>query len=186
MTDRDPDDRGARTRVMVGWMLVAMVVVGLIDLLTDSPRVWRSSHAAIELSFIGLAATSALVLLRGWLDSERSLVRVRATLATRQAERDHWQRLAQNALQGLGEALDRQFDDWALTPAERETAMFILKGYSHKEIASLTSRSERTVRQHAVSVYRKSGLNGRAELAAFFFEDMLLPSTATPTGGKTT
>jgi hypothetical protein len=33
------------------------------------------------------------------------------------------------------------------------------------------------VRQHAVSVYRKSGLAGRAELAAFFFEDMLLPSS---------
>jgi hypothetical protein len=28
-----------------------------------------------------------------------------------------------------------------------------------------------------VSVYRKSGLAGRAELAAFFFEDMLLPSS---------
>ncbi len=55
--------------------------------------------------------------------------------------------------------------------------MFLLKGYSHKETASLTGRGERTVRQHAVSVYRKSGLSGRAELAAFFFEDMLLPSS---------
>jgi DNA-binding NarL/FixJ family response regulator len=73
--------------------------------------------------------------------------------------------------------MDRQFDEWALTPAEKETALFLLKGYSHKEVASLTRRSERTVRQHAVSVYRKSGLSGRAELAAFFFEDMLLPST---------
>jgi hypothetical protein len=31
------------------------------------------------------------------------------------------------------------------------------------------------VRQHAVSVYRKSGLAGRAELSAFFLEDLLLP-----------
>lgn len=71
--------------------------------------------------------------------------------------------------------MDRQFDEWALTPAEKETAMFLLKGYSHKETASLTNRSERTVRQHAVSVHRKPGLSGRAELPAFFFEDMLLP-----------
>jgi len=39
-------------------------------------------------------------------------------------------------------------------------------------------RSERTVRQHAVAVYRKSGLAGRAELSAFFLEDLLLPRSA--------
>ena len=44
-----------------------------------------------------------------------------------------------------------------------------------KEIAAIQEKSERTVRQHAVSVYRKSGLAGRAELSAFFLEDLLLP-----------
>jgi hypothetical protein len=29
--------------------------------------------------------------------------------------------------------------------------------------------------QHAVAVYQKSGLQGRAELAAFFLEDLQLP-----------
>ena len=43
--------------------------------------------------------------------------------------------------------------------------------------AAVLDRSERTVRQHAVSVYRKSGLAGRAELSAFFLEDLLLPIT---------
>jgi hypothetical protein len=54
-------------------------------------------------------------------------------------------------------------------------AMLLLKGLGHKEAASVLDRSERTVRQHAVSVYRKSGLAGRAELSAFFLEDLLLP-----------
>ena len=53
----------------------------------------------------------------------------------------------------------------------------MLKGRSHKQIAFATGRSERTVRQHAVAVYQKSGLNGRAELAAFFLEDILLPES---------
>ena len=48
------------------------------------------------------------------------------------------------------------------------------------KVAALSGKSERTVRQHAVAVYRKSGLGGRAQLAAFFFEDMLLPSGAPP------
>jgi hypothetical protein len=51
----------------------------------------------------------------------------------------------------------------------------VLKGLSHKDIAERCGRSERTVRQHAVAVYRKSGLAGRAELAAYFMEDLLPP-----------
>jgi DNA-binding CsgD family transcriptional regulator len=164
-------------RSAVAWLLVAMAALGVWDLLTDSPRIWRGLHGVVEVSFILLGALTALLLLRGWRETERSLTQVHAALASRQAERDRWQVLAQNALRGLGEAMERQFDSWGLTPAEKETALFLLKGYSHKEVARLTNRSDRTVRQHAVSVYRKSGLSGRAELAAFFFEDMLLPSS---------
>jgi DNA-binding CsgD family transcriptional regulator len=163
----------------VGWLLAAMAVAAGVDLLTDSPRVWRGPHALVEIAFILLGAIAAILLLRGWRETEHSLEDVRVALARRQAERDHWQGLARNALRGLGEALDRQFGEWGLTPAEKETAMFLLKGYSHKEAASLLQRSERTLRQHAVSVYRKSGLAGRAELSAFFFEDMLLPPETT-------
>ena len=76
---------------------------------------------------------------------------------------------------GLGRAIDERFTAWALTPAERDVGLLILKGRSHKQIAFTTGRSEKTVRQHAVAVYQKSGLNGRAELAAFFLEDILLP-----------
>ena len=70
---------------------------------------------------------------------------------------------------------DERFTAWGLTPAEREVALLLLKGRSHKQIAFATGRSERTVRQHAVAVYQKSSLSGRAELAAFFLEDILLP-----------
>jgi len=169
-------DRPAQTRRLVGWLLAAMAVAGTVDLLTDSPRIWFGPHAAVEVTFVLLGAAAATLLLRGWRETERSLADVRTALASRQSERDRWQALARNALRGLGEAMDRQFGEWGLTPAEKEVAMFLLKGYSHKETATLMQRSERTVRQHAVSVYRKSGLAGRAELSAFFFEDMLLPA----------
>jgi DNA-binding CsgD family transcriptional regulator len=183
MTDVDSAGH-SRIQVLVAWLLVSMAAIGLWDLLTDSPRIWRGLHGAIEVSFILLAALTAFLLLRGLLETERSLRRTTAALAGQRAERERWQTLAQNALRGLGEAMERQFDEWGLTPAEKETAMFLLKGYSHKDVARLTERSERTVRQHAVSVYRKSGLSGRAELAAFFFEDMLLPSDMTEAPGQ--
>jgi DNA-binding CsgD family transcriptional regulator len=72
-------------------------------------------------------------------------------------------------------AIDRQFQRWKLTPAEAEVGMLLLKGLSHKEAAKVRSTAERTVRQQARSLYRKAGLTGRSELAAFFLEDLLLP-----------
>jgi len=48
----------------------------------------------------------------------------------------------------------------------------LLRGYGHKKIAELLQKSERTVRQQAIAVYRKSGLHGRAELSAFFLEGL--------------
>jgi DNA-binding NarL/FixJ family response regulator len=53
--------------------------------------------------------------------------------------------------------------------------LLLLKGLSLKEAAEARQTSERTVRQQALAVYRKAGLAGRAELAAFFLEDLLLP-----------
>jgi DNA-binding CsgD family transcriptional regulator len=86
-----------------------------------------------------------------------------------------WNSEAQTLLQGLGAAIDRQFDRWGLSPAEREIALLQLKGLRHRDIAQLRQTSERTVRQQALAVYRKAGLNGRSDLAAFFLEDLLLP-----------
>jgi DNA-binding CsgD family transcriptional regulator len=106
----------------------------------------------------------------------RELAAARAEVGRWSADARRWNREAQQVLQGLGVAIDRQFDRWELTPAEREVALLQLKGLRHKAIAELRNTSERTVRQQALVVYRKSGLNGRSDLAAFFLEDLLLPA----------
>ncbi len=110
------------------------------------------------------------------LDAELAEARAEARRSSQDARR--WNDEAQAVLQGLGAAIDRQFDRWGLTPAEREVALLQLKGLRHREIAELRRTSERTVRQQALAVYRKSGLNGRNDLAAFFLEDLLLPAPA--------
>ncbi len=76
---------------------------------------------------------------------------------------------------GAGGALDIQFTRWSLTDAEREVALLLLKGLSTKEIAAVRTGSERTVREHARSIYAKAGLTGRAALSAFFLENLLAP-----------
>ena len=110
----------------------------------------------------------------GHLDRELAAARAEAHRWSEDARR--WNQEAQQVLEGLGAAMDRQFDRWGLTPAEREVALLQLKGLRHKAIAELRNTSERTVRQQALAIYRKSGLSGRTDLAAFFLEDLLLPS----------
>ncbi|HET7294732.1 MAG TPA: helix-turn-helix transcriptional regulator [Vicinamibacteria bacterium] len=75
--------------------------------------------------------------------------------------------------------MDRQFERWGLTEAECEVAVLLLKGLSHKEIAQQRGTGDGTVRQQALSVYQKSGADGRAGLAAFFLQDLALPRPAT-------
>jgi DNA-binding CsgD family transcriptional regulator len=169
------DDVGLRFRLGLSALLLAIAAWGVVDLVLDRPRHWLSAHVLIESGFVLLTSGSVVYLWLGWMQARRSLGQARDRLAVNEAEREHWRARATRLLHGLGVEMDAQFDRWSLTPAERQVALLILKGLGHKEVAAVLDRSERTVRQHAVSVYRKSGLAGRAELAAFFLEDLLLP-----------
>lgn len=165
-------------RLLLAGTLLLLIVGGTIDLVLDAPTRWLSVHVILEVAMIavGLAITAGLG--RAWLRTRRSLAEMERVLDEQRVERDAWRASARAALEGLGHAMDEQFRRWGLTPAEREVALLLLKGRSHKAIAHATGRSERTVRQHAVTVYEKSKLGGRAELAAFFLEDLMLPQEA--------
>ena len=174
MADSDP--ASPQLRLPLTLLLLAIVVGGAVDLALDAPEDWASFHVLYEVALIIGALGLVAWLWRGWWRAEVSAESLRRTLAERQVERDAWRTRAERALEGLGRAVDEQFGAWQLTPAEREVALFLVKGHGHKQIAAATGRSERTVRQHAVAVYQKSGLQGRAELAAFFLEDLVVPA----------
>ncbi len=168
-------DQDNRMRWILVVALSAIVVGGTTDLILDRPESWLSAHVIFELLMIGGAAVLATALWLGWWQAVRSARELRRSLDARRAERDAWKDSAEQALVGLGAAIDRKFDEWELTPTEREVALYLLKGYTHKGIARMTDRSHQTVRQHAAAVYRKAELSGRAELAAFFLEGLMLP-----------
>jgi DNA-binding NarL/FixJ family response regulator len=74
---------------------------------------------------------------------------------------------------GMNAQIEREFDRWGLTPAERSIAHLMLKGMRLKGIAGARNTSDRTVRQQAQAIYRKAGLDGRNDLAAYFLEAVL-------------
>jgi DNA-binding CsgD family transcriptional regulator len=158
--------------------LIAMLI-GL-DVAADARAGSSLGHLALELVVVTIALTASIALWTQLLLArrrartlERDLVRAEKDLARfREESREH--------LRGLAEAIDRQFDRWGLSTAEREVALLLLKGLALKEIAAARATSERTVRQQALAVYRKGALAGRAELSAFFLEDLLAPDAAGP------
>lgn len=160
--------------VLVPAILLLVAVGGAIDLVLDRPTTWLSLHVLVEVTLMVVSLTFSIVLWRAWNRTTRQLARAEQAIAASTAERDAWRKSAESALAGFSTAVERQFEKWGLTPVEREVAMLLLKGHGHKQVAAQTGRSERTVRQHAVSVYEKSGLGGRAELAAFFLEGLML------------
>lgn len=150
------------------------------DLLEDSRAGTGWGHLAGELAVLAVALAGLVVLFQRYTHARREHRLLRRDLAKAREDAARWREEAHTALAGLGEALDGQFERWGLTAAEREVGLLLLKGLGFKEIAQVRGTSERTVRQQALVLYRKAGLSGRAELAAFFLEDLLLPVAGKP------
>lgn len=174
----------ASPRALVLVFAVMAVLVG-IDLLTDLRDQTTLVHVLLELLVVAIgflaAGALALRLRRSARDAQELRVeaaRLTENLRRTEQEAARWQRDASAFITGLGAAIDAQLARWELTPAEQEIALLLLKGLSHKEIAEIRSVSETTVRQQARSLYRKAGLSGRSDLAAFFLEDLLAPRTS--------
>lgn len=162
------DIREHRLRlILIGLFLLIAALIGW-DLLTDYGDGVDPWHLFAETAVLLIAALGVAFLLRRFHSTRAELSRVRDDAM-------RWRRQNQEILSGLGAAIEGQFTDWQLTPAESAVGLMLLKGFSHKEIAALRQTSERTIREQARSVYRKAGLSGRASLSAFFLEDLLLP-----------
>lgn len=173
-------------KLLVG-VLVAFVAIALLaalDLASDLREGTTVGHVVAEggVFFVGMLGGVFIARrLMGVMRSERVARAEALDLAERlkasEAEATRWRDEARELLTGLGAALERQFERWALSPAEKEVALLLLKGLSHKEIAEVRSITEATARQQARAVYKKAGLSGRNDLAAFFLEDLLLPGS---------
>lgn len=69
--------------------------------------------------------------------------------------------------------LEERFGEWGLTPAERDVALFAIKGMSTAEIAVLRQTSEGTVKAQTNAIYRKAGVSGRSQLLSLFIDDLM-------------
>jgi len=167
--------------LMGGFTLVALLAAA--DLVSDLDEGVTLTHVGLEACLLATGFVGAILVAQRLISARRAAQDARQLVANLEkrleetkAEAARWRDESRELLGGLGQALDRQFERWGLSPAEKEVALLLLKGLTHKEIADIRAVSEATARQQARAVYKKGGLSGRHDLAAFFLEDLLLPT----------
>ena len=174
--------RSRRAVLGAAVLLAVVAVLAAVDLASDAREGVAVGHAVLEGAIVlcGAAGTAVLVAqARRWRAqltvAEAANRGLAKDVARAEADAARWRAEAGALVRGLSDAIDAQFVAWGLTPTEQEVARLLLKGLSHKEIATVRGASEATARQQATAVYKKANLAGRAELAAIFLEDLLAP-----------
>ena len=148
---------------------LASILFGIVAILVGADLVADAGSGA-DLGHLGTDAAATVLALVGSVWFYRY---------HRAAKREAWawRTQAEQLLAGVGNAVEGQFDAWQLSPAEAEVALLLLKGLSFKEVAAVRETSERTSREQARAVYKKADVAGRAELSAWFIEDLLPPAS---------
>jgi DNA-binding NarL/FixJ family response regulator len=166
----------------IRWLLAGVgfgcfVLLLALEVATETDDISAFDLAVDALSIlltIGSAVGVALLVQRMRTQHEEKMALLRDLEAARR-EGEEWRTKVQTHLAGIRTEIDRQFDEWGMTAAEREIGMLMLKGLSHKEVASLRGTTEATVRQQAQAVYQKSKLPSKTAFSAYFLEDLLAP-----------
>ncbi|MGD8477810.1 MAG: hypothetical protein PVI98_11720, partial [Burkholderiales bacterium] len=157
------------------FLLTGVVVLASAgDIVSDLSHGSPLAHVLQEVVLLCLAAALMLRMILDLRQQRRQLTELKRELAQPAGDEARAVNpLLQTARKRLSEAVDAQFQDWQLSPGEREIGMLLLKGLSIKEIAVLRETHEKTVRQQASAIYRKAGVPGRHAFAAWFIEDLL-------------
>ena len=163
--------------VAVLFLVILCVFTGF-DLAEDYERGASFLHMAEELVVMGFAVFFLVGLWFRYGSLKTENVVLKKDLTQVRGDFDKFQKEARHHIEGLTHLIDRQFEEWSLSKSEKEVALLLLKGFSAKEIADIRGSSVKTISQQCSDIYSKSGLSNRAELAAFFLEDLFLPPTA--------
>lgn len=156
-----------RPWIGIGPLMALQLVCGLFLLWNILTSLFGIQTRPIAWVYYELVEIGAVVGLNLGVVANASLL-FRARRRQRAAEETL--RLASGAFM---QVLAERFDEWGLTPAERDVALFAIKGLSVAEIARMRATSEGTVKAQSNAIYRKAGVSGRPQLLSLFIEDLM-------------
>lgn len=154
-------------------VLVVFAAFFIVDITYDLNEGIPLTHIWHEAVLFVLAIAATIWQLRVIMQKNKHINSLNLELLETKQSYQDWKAKTHASSQQLGQMIENEFGIWHLSQSEKDVALLLIKGFSMKEIADLRSTHEKTVRQQATSIYKKSGLSGRQELAAFFLEDLL-------------
>lgn len=153
------DGRRARAIAAIVCLQAVAAAFFAIDAYSDLQAQELGAHIVIE----GVVAAALL------LGVTLNALELR-DLLQRQRRADRVMVVASGA---LAELIQLRFQDWRLTPAEADVALFALKGLPIEDIARLREAATGTVRAQLARVYAKAGVRNRYALLSLFMDDLL-------------
>jgi len=156
------------------------VVLVSLDLITDYQNGSSGSHLVFEGILLGLSAAFFVLGVSRLTLAKKKIEALQNDVKNLHQEKERWKAETHQILAGLSLKIENQFSRWKLTQAETEVGFLLLKGFSLKEIADIRNTKLKTVQQQSQSIYQKTELASRSELAAFFLEDLLPPQERVP------
>jgi DNA-binding CsgD family transcriptional regulator len=163
-----------RTRESVFIVILGVVAVASgADLVADLSHGADTGHVIKEAVVVVISLLAIAWLLLGLHRQKLEIVSLQRELAEAHDTQASAGEYVVEARRKLGHVVTQQFTEWGLTGSEKEVGWLLLKGLSLKEIALVRQTQEKTVRQQASSIYRKSGVSGRHAFSAWFIEDIL-------------
>jgi len=155
-------------------LIFAIVVVASgADLVADLSHGADTEHIVKETIVVSISTIGLAWLLWGLRQQRLEIRSLQQELETANSPQAPPKKYVLEARKKLGNVVTQQFSEWMLTGSEIEVGWLLLKGLSLKEIAMVRSTQEKTVRQQASSIYKKSGVSGRHAFSAWFIEDIL-------------
>ena len=154
-------------------VLVVFAAFFTIDIVLDMKEGIPFSHIWHEVALFFLAIGAIFWQIRVIFNKNLHISSLNIELLETKKSYQDWKEKTHASTQVLGQLIESEFVLWHLSQSEKDVALLLIKGFSMKEIADFRKTHEKTVRQQATSIYKKSGLSGRQEVAAFFLEDML-------------
>lgn len=150
-------------------LLLIVIIINIYDFVEDIMEGYQWLYIGLEIITVGLSFGGVYLLVK-MIKQRKDL---RQQVETAESNLSHTQNKLDEISKEYSKHVKKQFIRWQFTQSEKEVALLILKGLSFKEIADSRNTKEKTVRQQASSIYNKSSVSGRNELAAWFFEDLL-------------
>jgi DNA-binding NarL/FixJ family response regulator len=156
-------------------LFVLVFLITIVDITSDFKGMGElNRHIMVEALLAFLSAIAFAVLFRSIRNQHKTLDKTLTNLRKTHEQLSEVESQTAKLMGEFSKIIQTQFNEWNFTESEKEVALLMLKGLSLDEIATVRNTKEKTVRQQASSCYKKANVSGRHELAAYFFEDLLL------------